>query len=124
MELNLIHIPLASMPRPNLTLPFENEMLFFISPSIAKKQSLLIFEIQFLMPLFFTFVQGQSKWKGIKVSQKYIDSLLTYFLLPTWVVYLCSATVEQPLQVMVSCISVVSYDRCVIHHNFPMTYLL
>ena len=82
MELNLIHVPPANMPRPSLTLPFENKMLFFISSSIAKKQSLLIFEIQLPMPLFLRFVQGQSKWEAVKVSQKYIDSLLIYFHLP------------------------------------------
>ena len=57
----------------------------------------------------------------VKVSQKYIDSLLTYFHLPTWAVYLCSGAFEQPLQMMVCCISAFSYDRCAIHRNFPMT---
>ena len=36
---------------------------------------------------------------------------------------LCSVAVEQPLQVMICSISVVSYDRCEIHRNFPMTCL-
>ena len=74
--------------------------------------------------LFLRLFQDSQKWKVVKVSQKYIDNLLTYFYLPTWAVYLCSATVKQSLQVMACCISVVSYDRCATHHNFPMTCLL
>ena len=37
--------------------------------------------------------------------------------------YLCSAAVEQPLQVVVCCISAVSYDLCAIHRNFTLTCL-
>ena len=95
-----------------------------ISSSKAKKWSLLIFEIHFSILLFLRLFKTTRNEKVVKVSQKYIDILLTYFRFPTWPVYLCSATVEQPLPVMFCCISAVSYDRCAIHCNFPMTYLL
>ena len=77
------------------------------------------------MSLLYCLSRINRKWKVAKVSQKYINNPLTYLELPpTWAVYFCSTTVEQPLQVMVCCISVVSYDRCTIHYNFPMTCLL
>ena len=115
MEWILVHVPPVSMPRPGLAFSFSKEVLFFINSSRVRGRSLLIVEIQFPMLSFL---------RLLKVSQKCIDSLLTYFHLPTWAVYLCGAAVEQPLQVMVYCISVVSYDRCAIHRNFPMTCLL
>ena len=115
MEWILVYVPPVSLSRPGLGFPFSKEVLFFINSSRSRRRSLLIIEIQSPMFLFL---------RLFKVSQKYIDSRLTYLHLPTWAVYLCSAAVEQPLQVMVSCISAVSYDRCAIHRNFPMTCLL
>ena len=65
MEWSLMYIPPVSMSRPNLIIPFENKMSFFISSSTAKKRSLLIFEIQFPMLLFLRLFKTTRKWKVV-----------------------------------------------------------
>ena len=65
MEWSLIHVPPVSMSRPGLTLPFSKEGIFLKYSSRSRKWSLLIFEIQFPMLLFFTFVQDNQKWKVV-----------------------------------------------------------
>ena len=65
MEWILVYAPPVRMSRPGLAFPFSKEVLFFINSSRARRRSLLIFEIQFSMLLFFTFVQGNQKWKVV-----------------------------------------------------------
>ena len=62
MEWNPVYVlPLVLLSRSLLFFPFENKMSFFINSSKAKRRSLLIFEIQFLMLFIFTFVQDNQK---------------------------------------------------------------
>ena len=99
-------LPLAQISMPLLAFPLQKRISFFIFSSEAKKWSLLTFDRQFPMLLFFYVCLIQPEMKRWSRSTRY------------------SAAVEQPLQVMVCYILVVSYDWCVIHHNFSMTYLL
>ena len=53
------------MSTPGLAFPFSKEVLFFINSSRARRQSLLIFETQFPMLLFFCVffnTTGNEKW--------------------------------------------------------------
>ena len=108
MEWILEYVLPVSLSRPGLAFPFLKKVLFFINVSRPSRRSLLIFEIQ--LPIFFIFVEYNQQDKMVKVSQKYIYSILTYFRLLTWAVYSCSEAVEQPPQAMFCCISAVSYD--------------
>ena len=64
MEWILVYVPPVIMSRPGLAFPFSKEVLFFINSSRAKRRSLLIFEMQFPMLLFFMFGQGQPEMKS------------------------------------------------------------
>ena len=126
MEWILIYVPPVSLSRPWPYHSFFIGSCIFHKPFKAKEAVFTdpwntVSHAFFIFLRLFKITRG---WEVVKVSQKYVDSPLIYFHLPTWAVYLCSVTVEQPLQAMVCCISVVSYDRYVIHRNFPMICLL
>ena len=95
-------------------------------PSFFKRSSIFhkIFKgKEAVFTVFLCLFKANQKRKIARISQKHLEGLLTYFYLPTWALYLRSTVTEQPLQVMVCCILALSYDRCAILRDFPMTCL-
>ena len=59
MKWILVHVPPVSLSRPVFTLPFSEEVAFFINSSRSRRWFLLILETQFPILFIFTFCSIQ-----------------------------------------------------------------